>query len=109
MFRPATLGAFVVAIQMAATPVWAASAFPSSGSFTESGSESTLNFGKRYIGFPDEECSFNSPKRLSANSWRITTKCTTADPPKTRNSTAKLEKRGNRWRLSRGGFVMTFK
>jgi hypothetical protein len=98
----------VMALQTAARPVFAAEAFPRSGVFTEPDSESELNFGTRYLGFPDETCTFKSPKKLNANSWRITTTCTTADPPKTSTSTATLEKRGKTWRLTRGEFVLDF-
>jgi hypothetical protein len=98
----------VLAMQSATRPVSAAEAFPRIGVFTEPDGESELNFGTRYLGFPDEECTFKSPKRLKANTWRITTTCTTADPPATSVSSATLEKRRKKWRLTRGEFVLDF-
>jgi hypothetical protein len=108
MSRTLTALLCVMALQTATRPVLAAEAFPNSGVFTEPDGESELNFAKRYLGFPDEECTFKSPKKLKANSWRITTTCTTADPPKTSVSTTTLEKRGKTWRLKRGEFVLDF-
>jgi hypothetical protein len=108
MSRNLTALLCLVLLQAVAQPVFAADAFPRSGVFTESDGESELNFGTRYLGFPDEECTFKSPKRLKANTWRIITSCTTADPPKTVSGSATLEKRGKQWRLTRGEFVLNF-
>ena len=89
-------------------PAQAADVFPTSGIFTEVDGESELDFGKRYLGFPDEECSFKKSKRLKANTWRITTICDLADGGKGVKSTATLEKRGKKWRLQRGEYPMDF-
>jgi hypothetical protein len=88
----------------------AADAFPKSGVFIEREqfSESELNFARRYIGFPDEECTFKAPKRLKPNLWRVTTTCAISEDGKTKTSTATLEKRGKTWRLRRGEDVMNF-
>ena len=110
MFKTIVIAAAsVFALQLGSSPVLAASVFPSSGSFTEANSESQLDFGKRYLGFPDEECKFSQPQRLGPKKWRVTTTCTTADPPKTSTSTATLEKRARGWRYRKSGFKIDFK
>jgi hypothetical protein len=108
MFKSITIPFSLAALLMAVQASAAADVFPRSGIFNEPDSESELDFGKRYLGFPDEECTFKAPKRLKANTWHITTTCTTADPPETKVSTAVLEKRGKTWRLKRGEFVLDF-
>jgi hypothetical protein len=79
-----------------------------SGIFTEVSSESEIDFGKRYLGFPDEECTFKSPKRIKANTWKIITVCDASETKGTEKSTATLEKRGKIWHLTRGEFVLDF-
>jgi hypothetical protein len=96
---------FIATVQ----PLCAAELFPTKGVFTEPDSESELNFGKRYLGFPDEECSFSAPKRLGPGKWRIKLKCDQADGPKGQIETATLQRRGKGWRLTRGTFKVDFK
>jgi hypothetical protein len=108
MLRKTTALLCFPALLWVAQPVFSADVFPRSGVFTEAESESELNFGTRYLGFPDETCTFKSPKKLKGKNWRITTTCTTADPPATSTGTAILEKRGKQWRMTRGEFVLDF-
>jgi hypothetical protein len=99
-----------LAITQVALPAQADDRFPKSGMFIEREqfSESELDFAKRELGFPDEVCTFVSPKRIKPNLWQITTICNTSEDRKTRTSKATLEKRGKTWRLRRGDFVINF-
>lgn len=82
--------------------------FPKSGIFQHAETESELNFAKRYLGFPDEECSFKLAKRLAAKRFRISTNCYLADGGQQPKASAILEKTTKGWRLTRGQYVVDF-
>jgi hypothetical protein len=97
---------FAMFLVIFSSSVQAADIFPTSGVFNNVPDESELNFAKKYLGFPDEECTFNSPLKIKPKTWRISLKCVgDGVPPK---STATLEQRGKIWRLQRGAFAVDF-
>ena len=110
MIKQLAISALTLLFMSTTSPAHAAETFPRSGAFIEREqfSESELDFKKHYLGFPDEVCSFKSPKRLKPNLWRITTTCRTSEDRKPKTETATLEKRGKKWRLTRGEFIMNF-
>jgi hypothetical protein len=89
------------AVVLLATTAHAAEKFPAKGIFTEAESESELDFGKRELGFPDEVCTFSSPKSIAPGKWRITLKCNQADGPDNQIETATLQRKGKGWRVIR--------
>jgi hypothetical protein len=85
-----------------APAAFAAETLPTKGVFTEVDSESELDFGKRELGFPDEECTFSSPKRITPAKWRIRMSCNRSeDRAVNQKETATLERKGKGWRLIR--------
>jgi hypothetical protein len=85
-----------------------AESFPRSGKVTHADSESEIDFGRRYIGFPDSECTFKVAKKLDAKRWRISELCNDAERGKNVKETAILMKIPKGWRYIGGGAEMDF-
>jgi hypothetical protein len=84
--------------------------FPRKGIFTEADSESELDFAKRELGFPDETCTFSSPRNIGTAKWRISMRCDRSeDRARNQKETATLERKGKGWLLTRKDAHQTFK